>query len=63
MMVYLPPEVKELTEETDPWRAYDPVTKHFYIREEAPQTIKDKYKKLQDIIEKAYAPFIGTDFM
>lgn len=57
MMVEYPPEVRKLTLETAPWIEFDPDKFRCYIREDAPQSIKEKYKKLQDILDKVYAPF------
>lgn len=50
MMLDYPPEVWKLADETDPWREFDPATERFYIRDDAPQDIKDKYKRLMKIL-------------
>lgn len=63
MMIDYPPEIIKLTEETDPWLAFDPVKEHGYIRDDAPQSIKDKYDRLQKLTEKLFAPYKKAGWM
>lgn len=56
MMIDYPPELRKLEEETDPWLAFDPDKFEFYIKDEATQSIKDKYKQYLALLEKTYAP-------
>jgi hypothetical protein len=57
MMVEYTPEIQKLDKEVDPWLAYDSKTESFYVKPEAPQEIRNKYKHLMKLLDNLYAPF------